>query len=124
VPDGTSNTVMFAENAGGIFDLTSSDPLIGRKWLMNSWAWGVWFSADGICPNANSPPGQNCRNVPDNPDGLGLSVFAAGSLHANNICNVAFADGSVRGLNPRNIDSLALTYITGTKDGQVQDTDF
>jgi prepilin-type N-terminal cleavage/methylation domain-containing protein/prepilin-type processing-associated H-X9-DG protein len=121
VPDGTSNTVMFAECAGGIFDLTNSDPNIGKKWLMNAWAWGVWFSANGICPNPNSPPGQACDN---SPEGRGLSVFAAGSTHANNVVNVALADGSVKGLSPRAIDSLSLSYITGTKDGQVQGTDF
>jgi prepilin-type N-terminal cleavage/methylation domain-containing protein/prepilin-type processing-associated H-X9-DG protein len=121
VPDGTSNTVMFAENAGGITDVTSVDPLVGRKWTMQAWAWGIWFSADGICPNSNIPPGQNCNN---SAEGRGLSVFAAGSMHASNIVNLAFADGSVKGVNPQNIDSFALSYITGTKDGQVQGTDF
>jgi prepilin-type N-terminal cleavage/methylation domain-containing protein/prepilin-type processing-associated H-X9-DG protein len=121
VPDGTSNTIMLAECAGGIVDLTSSDPLIGRKWLTNSWAFGVWFSAYGICPNPNSPPGQNCSTAAD---GRGLSVFAAGSLHAGNICNIAMGDGSVRGLNARAIDSFSLSYLTGTKDGQIQGTDF
>jgi prepilin-type N-terminal cleavage/methylation domain-containing protein/prepilin-type processing-associated H-X9-DG protein len=119
VPDGTSNTVMFAECAGGIFN--TGDPNIGTTWVSNAWAYGVWFSAYGICPNPNSPPGQNCRNTPD---GKGLSVFAAGSMHAGNICNMAMADGSVKGLNARGIDSLALSYITGTKDGQIQSTDF
>jgi prepilin-type N-terminal cleavage/methylation domain-containing protein/prepilin-type processing-associated H-X9-DG protein len=119
VPDGTSNTLMFTECAGGLTD--PGDPLIGVKWTMQAWAWGVWFSADGICPNPSAPPGQNCNNTPA---GRGLSVFAAGSLHANNICNVAMADGSVRGLNARAIDSYSLSYLTGTQDGQVQGTDF
>jgi hypothetical protein len=30
-------------------------------------------------------------------DGLGLSVFAAGSLHANNICNMAHRSCSATG---------------------------
>jgi prepilin-type N-terminal cleavage/methylation domain-containing protein len=119
VQDGTSNTLMFAENAGGITN--PNDPTIGVKWTMNAWAWGVWFSAHGICPNPNSPPGQNCNNTPQ---GRGLSVFAAGSLHANNIINIALADGSVKGINPRLIDSLSLSYLTGTRDGVVQGTDF
>lgn len=127
VPDGTSNTIMFVENAGGITDVTTVDPLIGQKWTLQSWAWAIWFSADGICPHPNSqlmppqPPGQLCNNTPE---GRGLSVFAAGSMHASNICNIALADGSVKALNPRNIDSLALTYITGTRDGAIQGTDF
>jgi prepilin-type N-terminal cleavage/methylation domain-containing protein/prepilin-type processing-associated H-X9-DG protein len=119
VPDGTSNTVLFAECAGGLLNV--GDPLIGTKWTMNAWAWGVWHSAYGICPNASSPPGQNCNN---SAAGRGLSVFAAGSLHANNLCNVALADGSVKGLNTRAIDSLSLSYLTGARDGVIQGTDF
>jgi hypothetical protein len=34
------------------------------------------------------------------------------------------ADGSVRGINPRNIDSLSLAYLAGTRDGELQGTDF
>jgi prepilin-type processing-associated H-X9-DG protein len=51
-------------------------------------------------------------------------VYAAGSLHAANICNVAMGDGSVRGLNFRNIDSLSLAYLAGARDGEIQGTDF
>jgi prepilin-type N-terminal cleavage/methylation domain-containing protein/prepilin-type processing-associated H-X9-DG protein len=119
VYDGTSNTIMFAECAGG--RLNVGDPNIGTQWTMNAWAYGIWHSAYGICPNPNSPPGQNCNNTPL---GLGLSVFAAGSLHASNVCNMAFADGSVKGLNPRGIDALSLAYLVGTRDGMVQSTEF
>jgi prepilin-type N-terminal cleavage/methylation domain-containing protein/prepilin-type processing-associated H-X9-DG protein len=121
VPDGTSNTLMFVECAGGLFD-NPGDPFFGTpKWTMNAWAWGVWWSAYGVCPNPTSPPGQNCDN---SPAGRGLSVFAAGSLHAGGLCNVAMADGSVKGLNVRNMDSLSLAYLAGGKDGEVQGTDF
>jgi prepilin-type N-terminal cleavage/methylation domain-containing protein/prepilin-type processing-associated H-X9-DG protein len=120
VTDGTSNTVMFAECAGGLTD--QGDPLLGRKWTMNAWAWGVWFSAYGICPNPNFP---TCNGMlTGTPEGKNLSVFAAGSLHANGLCNVALADGSVKGLNARAIDSLSLSYITGARDGVTRGTDF
>jgi prepilin-type N-terminal cleavage/methylation domain-containing protein/prepilin-type processing-associated H-X9-DG protein len=120
VPDGTSNTVMFAECAGGLTN--PGDPLIGTKWTMNAWVWGVWFSAYGICPNANFP---TCNGtLTGSPAGKNLSVFAAGSLHANNICNVAMGDGSVTSLNVRSIDTFSLSYLTGMKDGVVQGTDF
>jgi prepilin-type processing-associated H-X9-DG protein len=88
---------------------------------MNSWAWGIWWSAYGICPNPNSPPGQNCNNTPQ---GRGLSWVAPGSLHTNNICNFAMGDGSVRGINVRAMDSLSLAYLAGVRDGEVQSPDF
>jgi len=55
---------------------------------------------------------------------LNLSPYTANSLHANNICNVVMADGSVKGLNVINMDSLSLAYLAGIKDGEVQGTDF
>jgi type II secretory pathway pseudopilin PulG len=122
VPDGTSNTLMFAECAGGLFDNGPGDPFFSTpKWTMNSWAGALWWSGYGVCPNGSSPPGQNCIN---GPGGLGLSVFVPGSLHAANICNFAMGDGSVKGINVRNIDSLSLAYLAGTRDGEVQATDF
>jgi prepilin-type N-terminal cleavage/methylation domain-containing protein len=123
VPDGTSNTIMFVENAGGMLSF-NGDPFFGtRMWTQNSWAWGVWWSAYGVCPNQNTPngPGQNCSQAAD---GLQSSVFAAGSMHAGNSMMSALADGSVRGLNVRVLDSLSLAYLTGAKDGLVQSTDF
>jgi prepilin-type processing-associated H-X9-DG protein len=51
-------------------------------------------------------------------------VFAAGSRHTGGLCNVAMADGSVRGLNAPNIDSLSLAYLAGTRDGEIQTPDF
>jgi prepilin-type processing-associated H-X9-DG protein len=121
VYDGTAYTLMFVECAGGLFS-SSADPFFATpQWTMNAWAWGIWWSAYGICPNPNSPPGQNCINTPA---GKGLSVFAAGSLHANGICNVAMADGSVKGLNVQHMDSLSLAYLAGARDGEKQGTDF
>ena len=124
VPDGTSNTIMFAEQAGGMASFGSTDPLFAtRVWTQSAWAWGVWWSAYGVCPNQNTPngPGQNCSQAAD---GLSLSIFAAGSTHAGGIMMSAMADGSVKGLNVRVLDSLSLAYLTGAKDGEVQATDF
>jgi prepilin-type processing-associated H-X9-DG protein len=122
VDDGTSNTLMFVECAGGWHSI-SSDPIFNTPhWTMNAWAWGVWWAGYGICPNTLAGgPGQNCHNTPE---GRGLSVFSAGSLHAGGICNVALADGSVRGLNAPAIDSLSLIYLAGVRDGEIQGTDF
>jgi prepilin-type N-terminal cleavage/methylation domain-containing protein len=122
VPDGTSNTLAFVECAGGLLAI-DGDPFFGSPhWTMNSWAWGVWWSGFGICPNPNrAGPGQNCNN---SPGGAGVSVFAAGSLHAGGVCNVVLGDGSVRGLNAPALDSLSLIYLAGYRDGEIQGFDF
>ena len=121
VKDGTSNTLMFVECAGGTH-VISGDAFFGTShWTMNAWAWGVWWSGFGICPNTIvGGPGQNCNAS----GATGLSVFSAGSLHTGGVCNIAMADGSVRGLNVPNIDSLSLVYLAGVRDGIVQGTDF
>src|SRR5262249_36975120 len=85
VPDGTSNPVMFAECAGGLQN--PGDPTIGVKWTMQAWAWGIWYSDDGICPTANPPSGAGplCNTaLRSTPEGRHMAVFAAGSMHANN----------------------------------------
>jgi prepilin-type N-terminal cleavage/methylation domain-containing protein/prepilin-type processing-associated H-X9-DG protein len=122
VLDGTAYTLMFVECAGGLFD-NPGDPFFGSpQWTMNAWAWGIWWSGYGICPNPNTGgPGQNCVNTPA---GKGLSVFSAGSLHPNGVCNVAMADGSVKPLNVPHMDSLSLAYLAGVRDGEKQGTDF
>jgi prepilin-type N-terminal cleavage/methylation domain-containing protein/prepilin-type processing-associated H-X9-DG protein len=121
VPDGTSNTLMFGECAGGLLTV-GGDPFFGTpKWTMNAWAGSVWWSAYGVCPNANPAAGPNCVNTAG---GQGLSVFVPGSLHTGNLCNFAMGDGSVKALNVKNLDSLSLAYLAGVRDGEVQGLDF
>jgi prepilin-type N-terminal cleavage/methylation domain-containing protein/prepilin-type processing-associated H-X9-DG protein len=118
VPDGTSNTIMFVESAGGNH-LISGDAYFGTvHWTMQAWAGAVWWSAYGICPNSSN---GNCNNP--NSGSTGTSVFSAGGLHGG-VCNVAMADGSVRGINAPNIDTLSLAYLAGARDGEIQGTDF
>jgi prepilin-type processing-associated H-X9-DG protein len=112
VSDGTSNTIAFAESAGGFANIGG----IGQGWTMDTWNFGIWYSAFGICPN---PTNGNCENTPQ---GRGLTWGVAGSQHAGNQCNIAFGDGSVRSINP-SIDFLSLDYLNGYRDGQVQSSD-
>jgi prepilin-type N-terminal cleavage/methylation domain-containing protein/prepilin-type processing-associated H-X9-DG protein len=119
VPDGTSNTLMFVESAGGMITGLSA-PADTPKWTNQTWAGATWWSSSGICPNTQF---SNCT-WNQNPPPYRSPVFAAGSLHSGGICNVAMADGSVRGLNAPNIDTLSLAYLAGTKDGQIQSPDF
>jgi prepilin-type N-terminal cleavage/methylation domain-containing protein/prepilin-type processing-associated H-X9-DG protein len=122
VSDGTSNTIAFVECAGGLDAIAGDQFFSGSHWTMQSWAGAIWWSAYGICPNTlPGGPGQNCNN---SPGGQGLSVFAAGSLHAGGICNVAMGDGSVHGLSAPNIDTLSLIYLAGYRDGEIQGIDF
>jgi len=119
IADGTSNTLAFVESAGGLHRISSTDTFYNQfRWTQMAWAWGTWWSSQGMCPNASN---TNCST---DPAGLGLGLFAGGSLHANNICNVAMADGSIKGLNVRNIDSLSIAYLAGVRDGEIQGTDF
>ena len=119
IPDGTSNTIMFAESAGGL--LNNGDASFpGAKWTTMSWGGGVWWSAYGICPSSASVAGFNCQSGA----GLNQSVFTAGSLHAGGIVNMAFGDGSVHGINASAIDYNSLRYLTGIQDGEVQGFEF
>ena len=120
IPDGTSNTVMYVEAAGGLY--SAGTPFPSSVWTDWSWGGGQYWSAYGICPNSNAAGvGINCNF---GGGGLGLSPFVGGSTHAGAIVNMAFADGSVHGINVGAIDVLSLSYLTGMQDGEVQGFDF
>jgi prepilin-type N-terminal cleavage/methylation domain-containing protein/prepilin-type processing-associated H-X9-DG protein len=121
VPDGTSNTLMFVESAGGMLTGLAA-PADTPKWTNQAWGGAIWYSSSGICPNPNF---TNCAPQILTPSiRYNSSVFAAGSKHAGGICNVALADGSVRGINAMAIDPLSLAYLAGTRDGEIQSPDF
>lgn len=109
VPDGTSNTIMFAENAGG---------LAGTAWACETWGYARWWSTFGWCPG---PAGSgNCDTTPA---GKNLSWGIPGSLHSGSVINVSLGDGSVRSVNPNNIDWLSMSYLVGIGDGVIQSLD-
>jgi prepilin-type N-terminal cleavage/methylation domain-containing protein/prepilin-type processing-associated H-X9-DG protein len=110
VADGTSNTMLFIESAGGYVDFGSDAP-DATGWVADSWPASVAIANYGMCPNPNN---RNC--VPG--QGLNLAAHLPGSLHAQNRINVAFADGSVRPTNP--ITSNALyAALAGFRDGDI-----
>jgi prepilin-type N-terminal cleavage/methylation domain-containing protein/prepilin-type processing-associated H-X9-DG protein len=118
ITDGTSNTLMFVESAGGMLGGLSV-PADTPKWTNQAWGGAIWWSSSGICPNTRF---TNC--APQISGRFNSPVFAAGSRHAGGICNVAMGDGSVRGINAPNIDSLPLAYLAGARDGELQGADF
>jgi prepilin-type processing-associated H-X9-DG protein len=114
VPDGTSNTMMWAEYAGGFIDWAGSG---GRPsgWSTGSWSSGPNYTGFGVCPNRTN---GNC----DFATSGGLSYGTFGSKHAGNILNVAFGDGSVRQISPT-IDFAPWVYLSGIRDAHVVNLD-
>jgi prepilin-type N-terminal cleavage/methylation domain-containing protein/prepilin-type processing-associated H-X9-DG protein len=109
-PDGTSNTMMFAEMAGGFIAWNGSGG-IPSGWSSPSWSTGPNYTSFGFCPDHTNP---NC----DFTNSLGLSFGTFDSKHAGNIINVAFGDGSVRQLSPTIPFGLQLA-LGGIADGVV-----
>jgi len=106
ISDGTTNTVMFAESAGGYLSADGG-------WTMETWGGAMWWSAFGTCPQSGG--NGNCDNTPA---GKGKGWALAGSFHAGDVCQVAMGDGSVRGLKIGSIDFLTMDYLAGVSDGQ------
>jgi prepilin-type N-terminal cleavage/methylation domain-containing protein/prepilin-type processing-associated H-X9-DG protein len=113
ITDGTSNTIAYAETAGGLANFGDGNP--GNGWSQMGWAMAIFFANYGTCPDRTN---QNCRFPPDYPDGLGLSRAQPGSFHPGNRINVLYADGSTRSIPP-DLDFHLYTALTGKADGQV-----
>ncbi len=119
VADGTSNTIMFGENPGGLVDLRS----IGgpRGWNIHTWSFGIWYSTFGTCPDRNNDLAA-AGNCDFSSEGRGQSIVSLGSFHSGGVINVCIGDGSVRSIKP-NFDFLSMSYLVGYKDGVVQSAD-
>jgi prepilin-type processing-associated H-X9-DG protein len=104
VPDGTSNTMLFCEAAGG--PLTGIGGGIPDGVL--GWAWGCGFGYTSFGVDWHHPPGLGQN------DQWGL--FS--SNHTNHIVNVCFADGSVRNIKKTTAFTVLLA-LGGFADGVV-----
>ncbi len=109
ISDGLSNTVLFAESAGGYIDWGTGNPNNG--WGGTPWGHSPFYTGFGMCPNrANS-------NCDFSVNGKGLSDGLPGSLHPGGAVNVTFGDGSVRSIDG-SMDFATFVYICGSADGQ------
>jgi prepilin-type N-terminal cleavage/methylation domain-containing protein/prepilin-type processing-associated H-X9-DG protein len=122
VPDGTSNTLFFLEYAGGQVDFGTPNGGIPRGWVTGHWGAGFNYLDFGLCPNGDSgnpahPHNTNCDNPDFNQTNV-LSFGTFGSMHTNNQINVAYADGSVRILDPA-VKFDILAALGGYGDGVV-----
>jgi prepilin-type N-terminal cleavage/methylation domain-containing protein/prepilin-type processing-associated H-X9-DG protein len=108
ISDGTSNTIAFAESAGGLVDGFGA---VGQAWSM-----GATYSNFWMCPNAQNANCWSSGKVGTGTLGNGYSI--PGSNHAGPRLNVAFGDGSVRNISPT-IDFTTYVFLTAIEDGQV-----
>lgn len=113
VPDGSSNTILFAEWVGGTINWGGSGG-IPNGVSGNSWSCGFCYSGFA----GPSPIGSLDGGDPNK-----SQWFTFGSNHTQHICNCAFADGSVRGISP-SIDFTTWVYLTGFQDGAVISGDY
>jgi prepilin-type processing-associated H-X9-DG protein len=102
--DGTSNTMLYGEYAGGFINWNGSGG-IPNGISGGSWSAGFNYTGFGIyCgPGDIADPNQSCW--------AGFSSF-----HTGNIINFCFADGHVVGIN-KNIDFNTGVYLSGFQDG-------
>jgi prepilin-type N-terminal cleavage/methylation domain-containing protein/prepilin-type processing-associated H-X9-DG protein len=104
VPDGTSNTLMFGEYAGGWINWNGNGG-IPSGWNTGHWSCGFDFSCFGLDTNINNNNGSH-------------GWYSFGSEHAGGLIQFAYADGSVRKLSPQ-IDFGTFLALSGYQDGVV-----
>jgi len=97
ISDGSSNTLMFGEVAGGQFGATTPQDFYAYTWGTNA-----HFVAFGLSTGSTDP----------------FSGAKFGSNHTSNTINFCFGDGSVRPLKA-NLDFVLLVYLAGANDGNV-----
>jgi prepilin-type N-terminal cleavage/methylation domain-containing protein/prepilin-type processing-associated H-X9-DG protein len=104
VPDGTSNTLLFGEYAGGWINWGGSGG-IPSGWNTGHWSCGFDYACFGLDTNINIQDGNH-------------GWWSYGSEHAGGLIQFAYADGSVRKLSPQ-VDFGTYLALSGYMDGVV-----
>jgi len=110
ISDGTSNTIAFLESAGG--SASGNNSL--ATWINYSWVSAICYANFWVCPN---PANGNCEVGTNN---YHLNYATPGSLHSGGVVNCAYADGTVRGLQP-SVSFINYVYLCGYMDAQEVD---
>jgi prepilin-type N-terminal cleavage/methylation domain-containing protein len=110
--DGSSNTLLFLESAGGWLAAGATGTYLDGGWMGYSWATGPAQGFFGTCPDPTNP---NCDFT--DAQGRGMAWGLPGSFHPQNRIQVVYGDGSVRNI-PGNINFYPLFLaIMGANDG-------
>jgi prepilin-type N-terminal cleavage/methylation domain-containing protein/prepilin-type processing-associated H-X9-DG protein len=104
IPDGTSNTIMFGEMAGGFIAWGGSGG-IPDGWAGVHWSTGFNYTGWG-------------GGLADASSATSGSWYSYSSKHPSGMVNVAYGDGSVRVIQ-RSIDFNVLQALGGIADGVV-----
>jgi len=102
VQDGSSNTILFGEVAGGYIDWANSG---GIPSGVTGYSWTTGFNYSGFGSPVSGPANDKVN-----------SRYGQFSSQHTGIVNFAFGDGSVRTLRA-NLDFSTWVYMTGTTDG-------
>jgi prepilin-type N-terminal cleavage/methylation domain-containing protein len=121
IPDGTSNTVAFAEEYA-----TTNDGSYGTLWAYPGidWSW-AWHPVVGNQRTHGGSPGCNCgafQNPQIKPTVAQANKWQAQAAHTGTI-QVGLMDGSVRGVSA-NVSNLTWGYALQADDGQVLGSDW
>ncbi len=110
--DGTSNTIVFMETAGGFKDFGTAK---GKGWVGITWAHAPYYTHLGFCPSSTN---LNCENTVVAGLGMPKGDFAMpSSLHAGKAINSVYGDGSVRAFSTAETSYSVFVAINGASDG-------